>query len=139
MSGADRLIGAGLAAGIAVGAAAAAAALYGRYFVLPGFLTGPRICMTEARGCAALFRSPRAALLGVPNSLLALLFYGLLGAGLASGWPEGWLLAGTSAALLMSVRLGVSLMRQGLECRVCWTGHFANLLIWSALLARTWG
>lgn len=128
----DLLIGAGLVAG----AAAAAAALYGRYRELPAMLTGPTICRTEASGCQVLFRSPNAALLGVPNSLLALLFYPALAIGLAAGWPDTLLAAGATAALAMSVRLGAGLIRRRLECRICWTGHIANLLIWIALAVR---
>ena len=64
------------------GTAAAAAALYGHYYVLPGWLTGPEICRLEDGGCAVLFRSPRSALLGIPNATL----------GLRSmrSWPRDW-------------------------------------------------
>jgi uncharacterized membrane protein len=122
--------------GIAAGAASAAAALYGRYYELPGFLTGPKICQEEASGCQILFRSKRAAFLGVPNSLLALLFYPWLAAGLHFGWPVWLLLAGASSALAMSIRLGYSLLSRKLQCRICWTGHLANAAIWIALLFR---
>ncbi len=125
-----------LGTGLIAGAAAAAAALYGRYRELPALLTGPTICRTEASGCQVLFRSPNAALLGVPNSLLALLFYPALAVGLAAGWPEPILAAGATAALAMSVRLGAGLIRRRLECRICWTGHIANFLIWIALAVR---
>ena len=67
---------------LAGGTAAAAAALYGHYYVLPGWLTGPEICRLEDGGCAVLFRSPRSALLGVPNATLGLALYALLAAGL---------------------------------------------------------
>ena len=87
------------------GFCAAGAALYGRYLVLPGWLTGPEICKLEAGGCQALFRVPQAALLGVPNSALALLYYPLLSIGRLKGWPTPLLLAASTAALAMSVRL----------------------------------
>ena len=130
-----RLTGALLAGGILLGAAASVAALYGRYRVLPAALTGPAICKLEAGGCQVLFRTPRAALLGVPNAALGLLFYGTTVAGLALGWPRIWLLPGASAALAMSAYLARTLVVQQLECRVCWAGHVANLAIWLALLA----
>ena len=72
---------------LAVGAAASAAALYGHYRVLPGWLTGPEICRLEHGGCAVLFRSPRAALLGVPNASLGLTLYAALATGLLVQWP----------------------------------------------------
>ena len=78
---------------LAGGTAAAAAALYGHYYVLPGWLTGPEICRLEDGGCAVLFRSPRSALLGVPNATLGLALYALLATGLiihapAPGTPD---------------------------------------------------
>ena len=41
----------------------------------------------EGGGCAILFRTPRAALLGVPNASLGVLLYLLLATGLIAGWP----------------------------------------------------
>jgi uncharacterized membrane protein len=120
-----------------VGVAAAAAALYGRYRTLPAFLTGPAICRLEANGCQVLFRTRLAALLGVPNSLLGVLLYGLIVIGLVVGWPRALLLAAATAALAMSVYLGYRLVRDRLECRICWTGHAANLLLWLGLVAQT--
>jgi len=122
-----------LVCGIAVGSAASIAALYGRYRVLPAALTGPNVCNLEAGGCAALFRTPTAALVGVPNSALGLLFYGTLAVGLFLGWPKRLLLAGATLALTMSAYLAAALIQQRLECRVCWAGHAANLAIWLAL------
>ena len=126
--------------GIAIGGGTAAslAALYGHYFILPAIFTGPTVCRTEAGGCAILFRSRRASWWGVPTSLFGLLFYAILSAGLLAGWDDRILLAGTAPALLMSIRLGSSLLRNGLECRVCWTGHASNLCICLALLTRIW-
>ena len=123
-------------AGMLAGTASALAALWGRYRDLPGWLTGPATCKLEGGGCQVLFRTPKAALLGVPNALLAMGFYVLLAAGRKMGWPVSWLLGGASLALGMSAFLAWSLISRKLECRICWTGHWANLVIWGALLAR---
>lgn len=120
-----------------VGAAAAIAALYGHYRVLPGWLTGPEVCRMEHGGCAVLFRSPRSALLGVPNALLGVLLYVLLAAGLVLDLPPSWLLAMTLPAVAMSAFLGWSLIRNRLQCRVCWTGHMANAVLALILTLRT--
>jgi uncharacterized membrane protein len=122
---------------LAAGAAAAAAALYGHYRVLPGWLTGPEVCRMEHGGCAVLFRSPRAALLGVPNALLGVCLYVLLAAGVLLRVPPSWLLAMTLPAVAMSVFLGLSLIRNRLQCRICWTGHIANAVLALLLAART--
>jgi tetratricopeptide (TPR) repeat protein len=114
---------------LGLGAAAAIAALYGHYRVLPSWLTGPEVCLMEDGGCAVLFRSPRARLLGVPNALLGVTLYIVLAIGLALRWP-GWLLfAMTLPAVAMSAFLGWSLLSRGLQCRICWTGHIANAVL----------
>ncbi len=118
---------------LVVGFLASAAALYGHYLVLPGWLTGPEICQLEHGGCAVLFRSPRARLLGVPNAALGLLLYTVLAVGLLLGWPRSWLFLLTLPAVAMSVVLGYSLITNGRECRICWAGHFANAVLCAAL------
>jgi uncharacterized membrane protein len=115
------------------GIVSSAAALYGHYRVLPGWLTGPAVCQLEHGGCAVLFRSPRATLLGVPNALLGVLLYLLLATGIAAGWPPLWLWLMTLPALAMSVFLGWSLISRHLQCRICWTGHLANAVLFVTL------
>jgi uncharacterized membrane protein len=119
-----------------VGAAASAAALWGYYRELPGWLTGPEICQLEGGGCAILFRSPRAALLGVPNASLGILLYLALGIGLLAGWPAGLLFGMTLPAVAMSAFLGWSLWSRQLQCRICWAGHVANASLALLLAGR---
>jgi len=119
-----------------IGFLGAGAALYGRYRTLPSFLTGPNICKLEAGGCQVLFRTPNAALLGVPNSLLGVLYYPLLALGLQLGWPFPLLFAASSFSFGMTLYLAWVLLRDKLECRICWTGHACNTLIWLFLLYR---
>jgi uncharacterized membrane protein len=119
------------------GVAAAAAAYYGHYRELPGWLTGPEICRIDGGGCAVLFRSPRSALLGVPNAALGLALYALLAAGLLLRWPPLLLWMMTWPAIAMSAFLGYSLIANGHQCRICWTGHVSNAVLFIALAART--
>src|SRR6186997_376570 len=121
---------------LAAGAAAAVAALYGHYRVLPAWLTGPEVCLMEDGGCAVLFRSPRSRLLGVPNALLGVTLYALLAIGLLVHWPAWLLFVMTLPAVAMSIVLGYSLITRKLECRICWTGHFANAILAVTLLLR---
>jgi uncharacterized membrane protein len=118
------------------GASASAAALYGHYRTLPAFLTGPDICRLAHGGCAVLFRSPRARLLGVPNAALGLVLYLLLAAGLLSAWPPLLLFAMTTPAVAMSAFLGRSLIRNRYQCRICWTGHISNAVLFVTLGLR---
>lgn len=120
-----------------LGACASTAALWGYYRVLPGWLTGPEVCQLEAGGCAVLFRTPRAALFGVPNAALGLLLYALLAAGLLLDWPAALLFVMTVPAVAMSTFLGWSLWSRQLQCRICWTGHVANFVLASLLGAKT--
>ena len=114
---------------LGLGTAAAAAALYGYYRVLPAWLTGPEVCLMEDGGCAVLFRSPRARLIGVPNALLGVLLYALLAIGLLFHWPAWLLFAMMLPAVAMSAVLGYSLITRHLECRICWAGHVANAIL----------
>jgi uncharacterized membrane protein len=116
--------------------AASAAAFYGHYRDLPGWLTGPTICRLDGNGCAVLFRTPRARLLGVPNAALGLVLYAILAIGLLERWPWAWLLALTTPALAMSVFLAGSLIRNRRECRICWTGHVANAALFAYFAMR---
>jgi uncharacterized membrane protein len=118
------------------GAAASIAALYGHYRTLPGWLTGPEICRLEDGGCAILFRTPRASLLGFPNAALGVLLYALLAAGVIAKWPAGWLAAMTVPAVAMSAFLGYSLISNRHQCRICWTGHIANGTLLALFIAR---
>ena len=122
-----------------LGASASAAALWGYYRVLPGWLTGPDICRLEDGGCAVLFRTPRAALLGVPNASLGIVLYAALAAGLLFDAPPLLLFAMTIPAVGMSAFLGYSLISRGLECRICWTGHVANVALAVLLAIRAFG
>ena len=119
------------------GLCASVAALYGHYRVLPGWLTGPEICRLEDGGCAVLFRSPRSALLGIPNAVLGLALYVLLAAGLALGWPPLPLFVMTIPAVAMSAFLGWSLIVNRHECRICWTGHISNAVLFLTMGARS--
>jgi len=122
---------------LGLGAAASVAALWGHYGTLPGWLTGPDICRLEHGGCAVLFRSPRASLLGIPNAALGVLLYAAIAAGLALGAPPLLLFAMTIPAVAMSAFLGASLIRNRLQCRICWTGHIANSVLAILLWTRT--
>lgn len=121
------------------GSAAAAAALYGHYRVLPGWLTGPEVCQLDDGGCAVLFRSPRSALLGIPNALLGLILYALIALGLILRWPAVLMFMMTLPAVAMSAVLGWSLISRRLQCRICWTGHVANGVLALVLGARALG
>jgi len=47
------------------------------------------------------------------------------------------LFAMTVPAVAMSAFLGRSLIVNGHQCRICWTGHVSNAVLFVILLART--
>jgi len=122
--------------GLIVGASASLAALYGHYRVLPAWLTGPEICRLEHGGCAVLFRSPRARLLGVPNAALGVVLYAVLAVGLMLGWPAALLALFTLPAVAMSAFLGYGLIVNKQQCRICWAGHCANVALFAMFLVK---
>jgi uncharacterized membrane protein len=99
-------------------------------------MTGPQICQLEHGGCAVLFRSPRARLLGIPNAALGIGLYLLLAAGLLLDWPAPWLLILTLPAVAMSGFLGYSLIANRRQCRICWAGHVANAVLFLTFSLR---
>jgi len=121
---------------ILLGALAACAALYGRYNVLPAFFTGTAVCQLEAGGCQVLFRTKEASLLGPPNALLGIILYLFLAAGLFAGWPASILILAGTAGLAMSMYLGCYLVKNHLQCRICWLGHISNAIIWLTLCVK---
>jgi uncharacterized membrane protein len=125
-----------LEAVIVIGYLAAFTAFYGRYRTLPSFLTGPNICRLEAGGCQVLFRTKNAALLGIPNSALGVCYYPFLGMGLFWHWPVWFLFSASTMAFAMTLWLARILIQEHLECRVCWTGHICNTVIWLILLIK---
>jgi uncharacterized membrane protein len=121
---------------LASASVASTAAFYGHYRKLPAWMTGPEICRLEAGGCAVLFRSPRAALLGVPNAGLGLVLYATLAFGLVAAWPPMLLWLMTLPAIAMSAFLGYSLIVNSRQCRICWTGHVSNAALFVGLSAK---
>ena len=124
---------------LAGGTLAAAAAFYGHYRDLPVWMTGPEICRLDGGGCAILFRSPRSALLGVPNAGLGLVLYAILAAGVLQHRPPMLLWMMTWPALAMSAFLGYSLIVNGHQCRICWTGHVSNALLFVTMGVKALG
>lgn len=121
---------------LTTGTLAAAVALYGRYRDLPGMLTGPATCQMEGGGCQALFRNANAAVMGVPKSALGLLCYVVMAIGWWQEWPAWMLVVGATGALVMSIKLGLGLIARGLQCRICWMGHYANAVLWICLVVK---
>lgn len=82
----------------------------------------------------SVVQSPRAHLLGIPNTLLGALYYPLLAIGIwLLPWPwAAVLLVAALAAALMSAFLAYSLLFiTRSSCPYCWASHVAN---WALLV-----
>jgi hypothetical protein len=69
----------------------------------------------------------------VPNAALGVLLYVILAAGLIVGAPAVLLWVLTWPAVAMSAFLGYGLIVNRRQCRICWTGHVANAVLFLAL------
>ena len=99
----------------------------------------PRFCRLGRQTCATLVFTPRARLLGVPNSVLGQVFYlaimaGLLEEGLLAP-PFIFLYLGASfLTVLMGLFLTCSLIFvTRVPCKLCFTSHALNLVIFLLL------
>jgi uncharacterized membrane protein len=100
----------------------------------------PSFCRMGERTCASIVDSPRARLLGVPNSVLGQLFYTALLASLVTGrlWASPYyqgILAASAATVALGLFLSYSLLFvTRVPCVLCFTSHILNLCIFLLLL-----
>ena len=102
----------------------------------------PNFCRMGEKTCASIVFTPRARVLGLPNSVLGQFFYIALLVGIPIGILETlayyWLYL---AASLLTVFLGLYLSYSLLfitrvRCKLCLTSHGLNAIIFLILLAR---
>ena len=103
----------------------------------------PSFCRMSERTCASIVFTPRARVLGAPNSLLAQCFYAALVAGILGDFlfskPAyyGFLLA-SLVTVLLGIFLTYSLLFiTRVPCKLCFTSHAINLVIFVLLLNET--
>ncbi|HEY3130889.1 MAG TPA: vitamin K epoxide reductase family protein [Acidobacteriota bacterium] len=105
----------------------------------------PKFCQMGKETCASIVFTPRARVFGVPNSLLGQFYYLGLLLGLLSGYlwqtPFVWIAIGAS---LVTVALGIYLTYSLLfltrvPCKLCFTSHAINAVIFVLLVSRMRG
>ena len=99
----------------------------------------PAFCRLGERTCATIVFTPRARVFGLPNSVLGQVFYAALVIGALTGRFEGGPLTLYLLASLVTVTLGAYLTYSLLfltrvPCKLCFTSHFINLVIFIMLL-----
>ena len=102
----------------------------------------PAFCRLGERTCATIVFTPRARVFGLPNSVLGQVFYAALVIGALTGRFEGGPLTLYLLASLVTVVLGAYLTYSLLfltrvPCKLCFTSHFINLVIFIMLLTLT--
>ena len=102
----------------------------------------PAFCRLGERTCVTIVFTPRARVFGLPNSVLGQVFYAALVIGALTGRFEGGPLTLYLLASLVTVVLGAYLTYSLLfltrvPCKLCFTSHFINLVIFIMLLTLT--
>jgi uncharacterized membrane protein len=99
----------------------------------------PKFCRLEPGACATILETRQARLFGVPNFDLGVLFY--TGLTVSALFPDAWkelrtmLFLGSMVAVAMGFYLSYSLLfRLRVHCRLCYTSHAINILIFLLLL-----
>ncbi len=100
----------------------------------------PAVCRMGERTCASIVFTPRARVLGLPNSVLGQVFY----AGLLVGTPLGLLdqphllalyRAGSLVTVVLAVYLSYALLFvMRVPCPLCFVSHGINTVIFVLLL-----
>lgn len=97
----------------------------------------PQVCQLQERSCGAIVWTRQARLLGLPNSLLGMVWYLLVWLGAAGAVPAAWLLAPAAATVLMGAVLTYQLLRVlRVPCPLCFVSHGINLAILLLIAAR---
>ena len=100
----------------------------------------PSFCRMGEKTCATIVFTPRARVFGVPNSVLAQLFYPFIAAGTVEGFLFTFPIFHLSLlASLVTVLLGLFLTYSLLfltrvPCVLCFTSHGINFIIFVLLL-----
>lgn len=102
----------------------------------------PSFCRMGKQTCASIVFAPQARVFGPPNSLLGLIYYlALLGGtllGLLDRPPVlGLFLAASLLTVVLAVYLSYSLLFVvRVPCKLCFTSHGINTIIFVLLLSR---
>jgi uncharacterized membrane protein len=98
----------------------------------------PRICRMDEGTCARIVDTREARALGVPNAVLGLAWYVVLGAATVLGLPPAWqvpLLGGAAVAFAMSLGLAWALLaRLQVRCTLCFAVHAINVAVLALLV-----
>jgi uncharacterized membrane protein len=97
----------------------------------------PSFCRMENGACTRILDTPEAKLLGVPNSVLGMLYYGAILFVPIDSFEVLFLVAS-----IFSVGLGMYLVhalvyRLKTHCPLCYTAHGINLVIANLFIVRT--
>lgn len=110
--------------------------VYYRWFP-PDVVWIPRVCQLKEESCITVLGTPRAKLLGIPNSVFGMALYLYL---ILDLWffPPGVGLLFLGCALLRSAYLAYSLLCiTKIPCPLCFTGHGINLILFLIVLRST--
>ena len=100
----------------------------------PRFL--PRFCTLPEGSCRTILDAPQARLFGLPNSLLGLVYYGMLLFLVLNVWiavpmaSAKWMFVASLVASAVGITLAEALIRTlKTTCVLCFTSHGINIMI----------
>jgi uncharacterized membrane protein len=104
----------------------------------------PRVCRMKESTCQTVLSTGDARVLGIPNSALGILYYGIVFfVTIAGGWESGefvhrFFLWVSILVVLLSFYLSYSLLfRIKIVCPLCFVSHGINVLIALLLFIKT--
>ena len=97
----------------------------------------PRVCQLDEKSCLTVLETPRAKLVGIPNSVFGMFMYAYL---ILESWfffPSIIGLILLAAAVLRSIYLAYSLLFvTKIPCPLCFTSHGINLVLFLLYVYR---
>jgi uncharacterized membrane protein len=97
------------------------------------------LCAREGSNCVTVVQTPYARVFGVPNSVLGMVYYGLLilwAAVAPRASAVAWtLIAASAATVMLGFYLIYSLRRKlYIDCPLCYTAHAINAVLFILLM-----
>ena len=112
------------------------------HWVQPDATWLPSFCRMGERTCASIVFTPRARVFGIPTSVLGQIFYAVLIAAVLGDFLFTrpfvyFFLLGSFLTVLLGVYLTYSLLfLTRVPCKLCFTSHGINLVIFVLLVIR---
>ena len=97
----------------------------------------PSFCRMEEEACMRILNTPEAKVLGIPNSLLGIFYYGAILFVPIQNFEVLFLIASICSVGLGMYLVHALVFRLKTHCPLCYTAHGINLVIANLFIVRT--